>query len=223
MCHYRRGQTSFGLHLGLTCWCNLLGWRPRRRLPWTQFAANSTVSHCCNVRKESRWLKSSLSDAPTKGEQWYPMKLDTAVKLCARFQIVDDVETLNKDFANDSKAGKCCWAGGCTAMKALRPSKVDANKRGMVYGGLAEEQSRCRLCATNRQGYGRRERRFLLTSSFGDNSSPCYRCNRYRRKQASYTSQIRRAICSKRHCQGEGTKKDSLRCPACSATHTVFD
>jgi hypothetical protein len=42
-----------------------------------------------------------------------------------------------------------------------------------------------------------------------DNSGLCYHCTRYGHKQASCTSYLRCAICSKGHCRDEYTNEDS--------------
>jgi hypothetical protein len=56
-----------------------------------------------------------------------------------------------------------------------------------------------------------------------DNSGPCYHCNRYGHKQASCTSYLRCAVCSKGHRRDECPNEDSPKCPACDGAHTAFD
>jgi hypothetical protein len=58
-----------------------------------------------------------------------------------------------------------------------------------------------------------------------DYSGPYYHCNRYGHKQASCTSYLRCAICSKGYHRDECTNKDSLKCPACGdalKTHELY-
>jgi hypothetical protein len=102
-------------------------------------------------------------------------------------------------------------------------SKVDAKKK--VWSMVVWLKNRVDADYLMRRGTAM----FGVTDAFcspfivRDNSGPCYHCNRYGHKQASCTSYIRCAICSKGHRLDECTNKDSPKCPACGDAHTVFD
>jgi hypothetical protein len=120
---------------------------------------------------------------------------------------VNDGETLNKNLAKDSKTDNRCEMAECTATKAIWLIKVDAKKKvGSMVVWLKSKVDADYLLRTD-------------TATFG----PCYHCNRYGHKRASCTSQIRCAICSKGHSQGDCPEKDCPRCAARGDAHTVFD
>jgi hypothetical protein len=108
-------------------------------------------------------------------------------------------ETLNKNLAKDFKADNRCEMAGCTATKAIWLSKFDAKKklRSMVVW-LKSKVDADYLLRTDTATFGSADA-FYSPSIVRDNSGPCYHCNRYGHKQASCTSQIRCAICSKGH------------------------
>jgi hypothetical protein len=138
-------------------------------------------------------------------------------------QDVNDGKTLKKDFAKDFKAENSCETAECTVMKATWLSKVDAKMkvRSMVVWLKNRVDADC-LLRTGIAMFGATDA-FCSPFIVRNNSGPCYHCNRYGHKQASCTSQIRCAICSKGHHRDECTNKDSPKCPACGDTRTVFD
>ncbi|KAM0724072.1 hypothetical protein Q7P37_000252 [Cladosporium fusiforme] len=81
------------------------------------------------AKQHTRWLTSSLTWAPVKGEQWYPVKFDSVVKQFVLDQDMNDGKTLLKDFAKDSKGDNGCMTADCTVMKATWLSKVDAKMK----------------------------------------------------------------------------------------------
>lgn len=175
------------------------------------------------AKQHTRWLTSSLTGARVKGEQWYPVKFDSVVKQCVLDQDVNDGKTLNKGFAKDFKADNSCETADCTVMKATWLSKVDSKKKvGSMVVRLKNRVDAEYLLRTGTVIFG-------VTDSFCspfivmDNSGPCYHCNRYGHKQASCTSQIRCAICSKGHHRDECPNKDNPKRPTCGDAHTVFD
>jgi len=175
------------------------------------------------AKQHTRWLTSSLTGACVKGEQWYPVKFDSVVKQCVLDQDLNDGKTLNKDFAKNFKADNSCETAECTVMKATWLSKGDAKKKvgSMVVwpkNRVYEEY----LLRTGTAMFGATDA-FCSPFIVRDNSGPCYHCNRHEHKQASCTSQIRCAICSKGHRRDEWPNKDSPKCPACGDAHTVFD
>jgi hypothetical protein len=175
------------------------------------------------VKQHTRWLTSSLTGARVKGEQWYPVKFDSVVKQCVLDQDVNDGKTLNKDFAKDFKADNGCETADCTVMKATWLSKVDSKKKvGSMVIWLKNRVDAEYLLRTGTAMFGATDA-FCSPFVVRDNSGPCYHCNRYGHKQASCTSQIRCAICSKGHRRDECPNKDSPKCPACGDAHTVFD
>jgi hypothetical protein len=175
------------------------------------------------AKQHTRWLTSSLRGARVKGEQWYPVKFDSVVKQCVLDQDVNDGKTLNKDFAKDFKADNGCETADCTVMKATWLSKVDSKKKvGSMVIWLKNRVDAEYLLRTGTAMFGATDA-FCSPFVVRDNSGPCYHCNRYGHKQASCTSQIRCAICSKGHRRDECPNKDSPKCPACGDAHTVFD
>jgi hypothetical protein len=175
------------------------------------------------AKQHTRWLTSSLAGARVKSEQWYPVKFDSVVKQRVLDQDVNDGKTLNKDFAKDFKADNSCETAECTVMKATWLSKVDAKKKvGSMVVWLKNRVDAEFLLRTGTAMFGATDA-FCSPFIVRDNSGPCYHCNRYGHKQASCTSQIRCAICSKGHRRNECTNKDRPRCPACGDAHTVFD
>ena len=175
------------------------------------------------AKQHTRWLTSSLTGARVKGEQWYPVKFDSVVKQCVLDQDVNDGKTLNKDFAKNFKADNSCETAECTVMKATWLSKVDSKKKvGSMVVWLKNRIDAEYLLRTGTAMFGATDA-FCSHFIVRDNSGPCYHCNRYGHKQASCTSQIRCAICSKGHRRDECPNKDSPKCPACGDAHTVFD
>jgi hypothetical protein len=175
------------------------------------------------AKQHTRWLTSSLNGARIKGDQWYPVKFDSVVKQCVLDQDLNDGKTLKKDFAKDFKADNGCEMAECTVMKATWLSKVDAKKRvGSMVVWLKSRVDADYLLRTGTGMFGATDA-FCSPFTVRDNSGPCYHCNRYGHKQASCTSQIRCAICSKGHRRDDCTNKDSPKCPACGDSHTVFD
>jgi hypothetical protein len=175
------------------------------------------------AKQHTRWLTSSLTGVRVKGEQWYPVKFDSVVKQCVLDQEVNDGKTLNKDFAKDFKADNGCETAECTVMKATWLSKVDVKKKvGSMVIWLKNKIDAEYLLRTGTAMFGATDA-FCSPFIVRDNSGPCYHCNRYGHKQASCTSYIRCAICSKGHRRDECTNKDSPKCPACGDAHTVFD
>jgi hypothetical protein len=175
------------------------------------------------AKQHTRWLTSSLTGARVKGEQWYPVKFDSVVKQCVLDQDVNDGKTLNKDFAKDFKADNSCETAECTVMKATWLSKVDSKKKvGSMVVWLKNRVDADYLLRIGTAMFGATDA-FCSPFVVRDNSGPCYHCNRYGHKQASCTSQIRCAICSKGHRRDECLNKDSPKCPACGDAHTVFD
>jgi hypothetical protein len=175
------------------------------------------------AKQHTRWLTSSLAGARVKGEQWYPVKFDSVVKQCVLDQDVNDGKTLNKDFAKDFKADNNCETAEGTVMKATWLSKVDAKKK--VWSMVVWLKNRVdadHLMRTGTAMFGATDA-FCPSFIVRDNSGPCYHYNRYGHEQASCTSYIRCAICSKGHRRDECTNKDSPKCPACGDEHTVFD
>jgi hypothetical protein len=164
-----------------------------------------------------------LAGARVKGEQWYPVKFDSVVKQCVLDQDVNDSKTLNKDFAKDFKADNSCETADCTVMEATWLSKVDAKKKvGSIVVWLKNRVDADFLLRIGTAIFGATDA-FCSPFIVRDNSGPYYHYNRYGHKQASYTSYIRYAICSKGHRRNEYTNKDSLKYPAYSDAHTVFD
>lgn len=175
------------------------------------------------AKQHTRWLTSSLTGARVKGEQWYPVKFDSVVKQCVLDQDVNDGKTLNKDFAKDFKADNSCETADCTVMKATWLSKVDSKKKvGSMVVWLKNRVDAEYLLRTGTAMFGATDA-FCSPFIVRDNSGPCYHCNRYGHKQASCTSSIRCAICSKGHRRDECPNKDSPKCPACGDAHMVFD
>lgn len=175
------------------------------------------------AKQHTRWLTSSLVGAHVKGEQWYPVKLDSVVKQCVLDQEVNDGKTLNKDFAKDFKADNGCETAECTVMKANWLSNVDVKKKaGSMVIWLKDRVNAEFLLRTGTAMFGATDA-FCSPFVVRDNSGPCYHYNRYGHKQASCTSYIRCAICSKGHRRDECTNKDSPKCLACGDAHTVFD
>ena len=175
------------------------------------------------AKQHTRWLTSSLTGARVKGEQWYPVKFDSVVKQCVLDQVVNDGQTLNKDFAKDFKADNSCETAECTVMKATWLSKVDSKKKGgSMVVWLKNRVDAEYLLRTGTAMFGATDA-FCSPFIVRDKSGPCYHCNRYGHKQASCTSSVRCAICSKGHRRDECPNKDSPKCPACGDAHTVFD
>jgi hypothetical protein len=136
---------------------------------------------------------------------------------------INDGKTLKKDFLKDFKADNGCEAAECTAMKATWLSKINAAKKvGSLVIWLKNKVDADYLLRTGTAMFGATGA-FCSTFIVKDNSGPCYRCNRYGHKQASCTSQLRCAICSKGHRRDECGNKDNPKCPACGEAHTVFD
>lgn len=184
------------------------------------FAGNDEAN---KAKQHTRWLTSSLAGARVKGEQWYPAKFDSVVKQCVLDQDVNDGKTLNKDFAKDFKADNSCETAECTVMKDTWLSKVDAKKKvGSMVVWLKNRVDADYLLWTGAAMFGATDA-FCSPFIVRDNSRPCYHCNRYGHKQASCTSYIRCAICSKGHRRDDCPNKDSPKCPACGDAHTVFD
>jgi hypothetical protein len=123
----------------------------------------------------------------------------------------------------DVKADNSCKTAGCTVMKANCLSNVDAKKNvGSIVVWLKSKVDADYLLWTGTAMVGATD---ACCSPFivRESSGPCYHCNRYGHKQASCTSYIRYAMCSKGHRPDECTNKNSPKCPACGGAHTVFD
>ena len=164
------------------------------------------------AKQHTRWLTLSLTVSRVKGEQWYPIKFDSVVKQCVLDQDVNDGKTLQKDFAKDFKADNGCETAECTVMEATWLSKVDAKKKvGSMVVWLKSNVDADYLLRTGTAMFGATDA-FCSPFLVRDNSGPCYHCDRYRHKQASCTSQVRCAICSKGHRGDECTNEDSPKC-----------
>ena len=175
------------------------------------------------AKQHTRWLTSSLTGARVKGEQWYPVKFDSVVKQYVLDQVVNDGQTLNKDFAKDFKADNSCETAECTVMKATWLSKVDSKKKGgSMVVWLKNRVDAEYLLRTGTAMFGATDA-FCSPFIIRDKSGPCYHCNRYRHKQASCTSSVWCAICSKGYRRDECPNKDSPKCPACGDAHMVFE
>ena len=175
------------------------------------------------AKQHTRWVTSGMPGARVRGEQWYPVKCDNVVKQCVLDEEINDGKTLKKNFLMEFKADNRCEAAECTAMKATWLSKVDVTKKvGSLVIWLKNKVDADYLLRIWTAVFGATG---AYSSSFivKDNSGPCYQCNRYGHKQASCTSQIQCAICSKGHRRDECTNKDSPKCPACGDGHTIFD
>jgi hypothetical protein len=136
---------------------------------------------------------------------------------------VNDGETLNENLAKDFKADNSCETAECTVTKATWLSKVDAKKKvGSMVVWLKSKVDADYLLRTDTDMFGSTNASYS-PSIVRESSGPYYHRNRYRHKQASCTSQIRCAICSKGHSRGDCPEKDSPKCPACGDAHTVFD
>lgn len=108
-------------------------------------------------------------------------------------------------------------------MKATWLSKADAAKKvGSLVMWLKNKADTDYLLRTRVVMFGATGA-FCSPFVIRDNSGPCYNCNRYGHKQASCTSRIRCASCSKGHSRDDCTSKDNPKCPACGDRHTVFD
>jgi hypothetical protein len=175
------------------------------------------------ARQHTRWLSSGMPGARVKGEQWYPVKCDSVVKQCVLDDEINDGKTLKKDILKDFKVDNGCEAAECTAVKATWLSKIDAAKRvGSLVIWLKNKVDADYLLRTGTAMFGATGA-FCSQFVVKDNSGPCYRCNRYGHKQASCTSHVRCAICSKGHRRDECGNKDNPKCPACGEAHTIFD
>lgn len=175
------------------------------------------------AQTHTRWLTSGMPGARVAGEQWYPVKCDNVVKQCVLDAELNDGKTLKKDFLMEFRADNKCDAAECTAMKATWLSKVDVTKKvGSLVVWLRNKVDADYLLRTGTAMFGATG---AYCSSFiiKDNSGPCYHCNKYGHKQASCTSHIRCAICSKGHRRNDCTNRDSPKCPACGEGHTIFD
>lgn len=108
-------------------------------------------------------------------------------------------------------------------IKATWLSKVDSKKKvGSMVVWLKNRVDVEYLLRTGTAMFGATDA-FCSPFIVRDNSGPYYHCNRYGHKQASYTSSIRCAICSKGHRRDECPNKDSPKCLAYSDTYIVFD
>jgi hypothetical protein len=108
-------------------------------------------------------------------------------------------------------------------MKATWLSKVDAKKKvGSMVVWLKSRVDADYLMRTGTAMFGATDA-FCSPFIVRDNNGPCYHRNRYGHKQASCTSYIRCAICSKGHRRDECMNEDSSKCPTCGDAHTVFD
>lgn len=158
-----------------------------------------------------------------KAEQCSPVKCDSVAKQCVLDEVVDDGKTLKKDFLKGFKANNGSEEADCTVMKATWLSKGNAAKKvGSLKVWLKNKVGEDHLLRAGTAVFGAMGA-FCSPFVVGENSGPCYRCNRYAHKQASCTSHARCAICSKGHRRDECTNKDDPRCPACNDAHTVFD
>jgi len=175
------------------------------------------------AKTHTRWLTSGMPGARVAGEQWYPVKCDNVVKQCVLDEELNDGKTLKKDFLREFRADNKCEAAECTAMKATWLSRVDVTKKvGSLVVWLKNKVDADYLLRSGTAMFGATG---AYCSSFiiKDNSGPCYHCNRYGHKQASCTSHIRCAICSKGHRRDDCPNRESPKCPACGEGHTIFD
>lgn len=174
------------------------------------------------AKQHTRWLTSSFNGARVKGDQWYPVKFDNVVEQCVLDQGANDDKTLKKGVSQEFKADDGCCAADCTVMKATGLSKVDAKKKvGSMVVWLKSKPDADYLLRTGMALFGTTDA-FCSPFVIRDNSGPCYHCDRYGHEQASCTSQVRCAICSKGHRRDECANKDKPKCPACVEAHTLF-
>lgn len=136
---------------------------------------------------------------------------------------MNDGKTLKKEFAKDFKADNGCETAECSVVKATWLSKADAKKKvGSMVVWLKSNTDADYLLRTGTAMFDATGA-FCSTFIVRDNSGPCYHCNRYGHNQASCTSQMRCAICSKGHRRDDCSDKNSPKCPACGDAHMVFD
>jgi hypothetical protein len=136
----------------------------------------------------------------------YPVKFDSVVKECVLDQDVNDGKTLDKDFAKDFEADNSCETADCTVVEATWLSKVDPKKKvGSMVDWLKNRVDAECLFRIGTAIFGATDA-LCSPSIVTDNSGSCYHCNRYGHEQASCTSSIRCAICSKGDRRDERTK-----------------
>ena len=165
------------------------------------------------LRTHDRWVNQLFEGARTRGEDWYPIKIDDVVK---EVVVKEDGHTLK-----DNVAEMFCAGNGVTAvMKAFWISK-GAKPTGSMVVFLASEEEAQRLTTNRLVKVGGQ---VAFASEYQRVARPvrCYNCNRYGHFQSRCVHATTCGKCSGEH-RTDTCAATAWRCPACGDTHMVTD
>ncbi len=165
------------------------------------------------LRVNDGWVNRLFEGARSRGEDWYPVKIDDAVRTAV---VKEDGFSVRDDFAQSF-----CEVNGFTGIKkAYWLSKGNKRTGSMVvHLPSAEEANRAineRMVKIGGQ--------IAFVSEYHKMARPtrCYNCNQYGHVRARCSNPTLCGKCSGGHNSDDciGTEK---RCPACNGPHTVMD